>query len=493
MPLLKKFETEIVPALSLSKFDETWAKVLSESKFGSLWLGLRSFAAKHLAQLSFMGTLAEYASFILVALLFLILPAPQFADDKKYLAMLALGTFALRIIAFLLNPNIKYKPAAVDLLVLVFAAMNIIATAASHYLVPSIVGLSKMAVYFCAYFVFVGVLQKSSRNRALIILSALLVSGFLVSAYGLYQYKIGVAPLATWEDPSIEDKTTRVYSTLKNPNLLAGYLVPLIPLTAGMTFMAMCEKGWRKVLCLPPLAGLAVITACAVLTGSRGGWMGIAAGVGVLGLVVLSFLWGTRPRLRIPLLLVMLAIPVALVFVIHSRPTYEHRILSIFAGSEHSSNAYRLNVYRASLKMFEDSWWLGVGPGNSTFKLAYGLYMRSGFDALGTYCVPLEVAVETGVAGLAVFGLMLLAAFTRAHENFWNNPHGAERWLAAGAAASLFAMMVHGLVDTVYYRPQVQFLFWLLLALCICVKGTSNSTAPADLLAADEDNKEKAS
>jgi hypothetical protein len=65
-----------------------------------------------------------------------------------------------------------------------------------------------------------------------------------------------------------------------------------------------------------------------------------------------------------------------------------HCFLS-FAGSEHSSNAYRIYVWRASAKMFMDNWWFGVGPGNSTFPLAYGLYMKSGFDALGTYCVPL--------------------------------------------------------------------------------------------------------
>jgi putative inorganic carbon (HCO3(-)) transporter len=430
-----------------------------------------------------------------VALLFLILPAPQFADDKKYLAMLATGAFALRLLAYLLNPSIKYKANAIDFVVLAFAAMNVIATAASHYLLPSIVGLSKMAVYFCAYFVFTGVLQKSSRNRSLIILSALLMSGLLVSAYGLYQYKIGVAPLATWEDPSIEDKTTRVYSTLKNPNLLAGYLVPLIPLSAAMTFMALCQKGWRKILCLAPLAGTAIIAACAVLTGSRGGWMGIAAGAAALGMVLLSFLWGTRTRLRIPLILTLIIIPITIALAIHFVPKFhpfEHRLLSIL-DTQHSSNAYRLNVYRSSFKMFLDSWWIGVGPGNSTFKLVYGLYMRSGFDALGTYCVPLEVAVETGIVGLGVFGWMILASCARAHENFWNNKHGSERWLAAGAAASLFAMMIHGLVDTVYYRPQVQFLFWLLIALCACIKAPANNLSAVELVAVEEDKKEKAS
>ncbi len=60
----------------------------------------------------------------------------------------------------------------------------------------------------------------------------------------------------------------------------------------------------------------------------------------------------------------------------------------------------------------------GIGVGNQAFRLAYGLYMRSGFDALGAYCVPLEIAVETGVFGLLAFAVLLLAILCRAHLNF---------------------------------------------------------------------------
>jgi putative inorganic carbon (HCO3(-)) transporter len=311
-------------------------------------------------------------------------------------------------------------------------------------------------------------LQKSSRNRSLVVISALLAAGLAVSLYGIYQYKIHVAPLATWEDPTVEDKTTRVYSTLKNPNLLAGYLVPLIPIGFGLTIMTFLQKGWRRLISLPVLGATAAIVLCCVFTGSRGGWMGMGAGLAMLGFMMLASLWSAKPKLRPLLVLVAIIIPACLVAAIHFMPATEHRIMSIFAGREHSSNSYRLNVYTSSLKMFKDSWWLGVGPGNATFKLVYGLYMRSGFDALGTYCVPLEVAVETGVVGLAIFAWMILACLSRAHQSFWASKSSAERWIAAGAAAGLVGMMIHGLVDTVYYRPQVQFIFWLLLALCVC-------------------------
>jgi putative inorganic carbon (hco3(-)) transporter len=467
MLLAQIFETRILPVVSLSRYDETWCRMLTESGAFAFWQKLRSFGARHLSALSGLGTALDYSSFFLVALLFLVLPAPQFAEDKGILAIVVLAAFCLRSLALFLNEKLTYRPCAVDMIVLAFLAMNVIATASSHYLEPSIKGLAKMAVYFCSYFLFVGVMQRVSPSRKLVILGALLTAALAVSLYGVYQYKIHVAPLATWEDPTVEEQTTRVYSTLRNPNLLAGYLVPLIPLGLGLTAMSLCQRGWWRLLALPALGTAAVVTLCCVFTGSRGGYLGIGAGLAAFGLIVLSAIWSARPKVRPLLVLFVVVIPALLMLALHFFPSYEHRVLSIFAGREHSSNSYRLNVYTASFKMFLDNWWLGVGPGNTTFKLAYGLYMRSGFDALGTYCVPLEVAVETGVIGLSIFVWLLIAALARAHQNFWAGFSLPERWISAAAAAGLVAMMVHGLFDTVFYRPQVQFIFWLLLALCV--------------------------
>src|SRR5207302_10233729 len=118
---------------------------------------------------------------------------------------------------------------------------------------------------------------------------------------------------------------------------------------------------------------------------------------------------------------------------------------SIFAGREHSSNSFRLNVWAASWQMFLDNWWFGVGPGNKTFVRAYGLYMRSGFDALGTYCVPLEILVETGIAGLAIFGALIVSVLSRGHLIFWQSKNEIDRWLVAGCVSGTVGLMAQGL------------------------------------------------
>ena len=92
----------------------------------------------------------------------------------------------------------------------------------------------------------------------------------------------------------------------------------------------------------------------------------------------------------------------AILFVVSS-PAILHRLESIFTFRGDSSNSYRVNVYMASIKMFLDNKFLGIGVGNKNFREVYGLYMKTGFDALGAYSVPLEIAVESGIFALISF------------------------------------------------------------------------------------------
>lgn len=79
------------------------------------------------------------------------------------------------------------------------------------------------------------------------------------------------------------------------------------------------------------------------------------------------------------------------------------RVLSIFAMRQDSSNSFRFNVYQSSFNMFKDNWLLGIGVGNQNFREIYGLYMRTGFDALSAYNIFLEISVESGIFALLAF------------------------------------------------------------------------------------------
>ena len=416
-----------------------------------------------------MGKSLQYLAFALTALMLAILALPQFANDKEGLALIVAAITGLFCLGHVIGgPQSEgRKTSYIDIAVIAFVCANVISTFASHYMIESTKGLAKLAVYAVAYFSFTAVLSTDNRRRTLILLSSACVGAFFVALYGLYQYKIGVAPLATWEDPTLESKGTRIYSTLGNPNLLAGYLIPLIPISLGLTAMTLQikQKGLKALSFLIAMAIAMTIGCATMLTGCRGAFIALGAMAGATCLIIAGSIAVKKPKMILPTLGVLVLIGAAGLAAIHfCMPSIETRLLSVFSGSEHSSNAYRMNVWRASLKMLQENWWFGVGPGNTTFRLAYGLYMKSGFDALGTYCVPLEIIVEAGIAGLAAFAALVAGLFVQGHLMFWREKNWTPRILGLSLCVALVGLFVHGLVDTVFYRPQIHFLFWMIAA-----------------------------
>ncbi len=458
----------------LLQLDNAWTNVVANSKLVSLCSKITSQLISLIGQSPSTKPIGKCLTFVslgLVMALFVCIGLPQFTNDKQGLAIILITAFVFWIVGKLMTGSISYKGSFVDPLMILFFCINILATFSSHYFGASFHGLLKLCVYLLAYFLFCAQIKENSKNQ-FIFVGILLIGGALLSLDGLYQYKIGVAPLATWEDPTIENQATRIYATFNNPNLFAGYLVPLIMLAAAFIFACWQQSKW--LLSFLPILFTSLLTTALILTGSRGGYLGLLTGFVLLITLGVITLWQQNKKMRPFLLLLLVCLPLILFAILHRVPGLEHRITSIFAGREHSSNSFRLNVWISSLKMFADNWLIGVGVGNQAFRLAYGLYMRSGFDALGTYCVPLEIAVETGVFGLITFGLIVIALLGRAHAAFWLSANKLQapsyiyvKWLTAGAAVALIALLAHGLVDTVFFRPQVEFIFFLLIALII--------------------------
>ena len=135
---------------------------------------------------------------------------------------------------------------------------------------------------------------------------------------------------------------------------------------------------------------------------------------------------------------------------------------SLLAGRGDSSNNFRINVWLASIEMIQDRPWIGIGPGNNAFNSIYPLYQQPKFNALSAYSVPLEILVETGIAGLiACVGLLQSSIRSGVRGLRINEP-------AAGAAlaslAAIAGLMGQGIADTIFFRPEVQIIGWYCLA-----------------------------
>lgn len=374
---------------------------------------------------------------------------------------LGLGLAAIAAYWFLLSlTDIDLRQATpIHWLVLLYWGVDVLATVLSPVRAAALVGLAKLTLYLLVFALAARVLR-NPRLRSLLF-SVVVITSLFVSIYGLNQWIYGVEELATWVDRnSVADFTSRVYSYLGNPNLLAAYLVPTTAFSAAAIGV---WRGW-----LPKLLAITATGAsglCLILTYSRGGWLGFVAMVFVWAMLGLYWLQPRLPaawrRWLFPVVLGGL-VAILLIAVVGLEPL-RVRALSIFVGREDSSNNFRINVWLAVLQMIQDRPWLGIGPGNTAFNLVYPLYQQARFTALSAYSVPLEVTVEGGLLGLAAFSwLLLVTAVTAVRQvsRLRRDRNPQAFWLMA-SLAGLAGMLGHGLFDTVLYRPEASTLWWL--------------------------------
>lgn len=336
-------------------------------------------------------------------------------------------------------------------------AIALIATLLSPVRVAALDGMLKLTIYMLAFVSMSRMMRLGWRS---VLVGTYLVTTLLVCAYAVQQWYLGAPELATWTDITSETAgITRVYSFLGNPNLLAGYLIPALPLGA---IAAIHWRSWGMKILGAIVSILGAF--CITQTQSRGGLLGLAAESFAL-VLLLVYWWGKRlPTWTLPATFGGTAGVIALGTVLV--PTLRKRVFSIF-GTEDSSNAFRVNVWMSVLNMIKAKPILGIGPGNKAFNLVYPLYQRSGYSALGAYSVPLELTVETGIIGVICYGWMIFTIFRQAWialNRLRNNRDSSGLWIIA-AIATIVGLMTHGLVDTVWYRPQVQLLWWLAIAI----------------------------
>lgn len=335
----------------------------------------------------------------------------------------------------------------------------------------SLHGYLKTLIYIVFFFC---VTDFYSANKNKITLTLLLITGLMSfeSIIAILQNHAGVLEISGWQDMTNinpEEVISRAYGTLKpyNPNLLAGYL--LCGLSSFVFFILKNLKEGKKRYSLI-FAILFIINLIAIVdTGCRGAYLGFLFFFPPLIIALLYYtnktLGGLSNIKKRYKNLFALGLVGFCAFILLN-PALTKRIESIFAFRADSSISFRLNVYESAIRMFADNVFLGIGVGNQNFREIYGLYMKTGYDALGSYCVPLEIAVESGIFALISF-IIFMVLVLKACSNLCldKNNQSEIKILALCTALMILAVTGHGLFDTIWFRPQVQLLFWINIAL----------------------------
>ena len=340
----------------------------------------------------------------------------------------------------------------IDRWILGILAIALLATGFSPVPLAAAKGLVKLVSYLGVY-----ALMRQLLTLAPVwwdrIVAALLAGNLVTCVIGIRQLYGDSSELASWADPnSVADGTVRIYSTLENPNLLAGYLLPVLPL--ALVALLRWPGRARKLFALTAL----------VLTFSRGAWMGLVAEAAVISLLLAvraTRAWPLLWRRLLPLLLLLGGAALLVVLVTQVEPL-RVRVMSLVAGRQDSSNNFRINVWLAALDMVQARPWLGIGPGNDAFNQIYPLFQQPKFNALSAYSIPLELAVEAGIPGLLA-GIGLLLASLRSATSLWRSD-SCFSLPALAAIAVIVGLTVQGLTDTIFFRPEVQLSGWFCIA-----------------------------
>lgn len=308
-----------------------------------------------------------------------------------------------------------------------------------------------------------------NKERILKIISAIVFSATAIAIVGITQFSlqflIGVEVVyAFWakyltvpflgnafggavlKNPSwlvnIDGQTyLRATSLFPDPHMLAFYLGLALPLAASLIIKNKKING-------PAILACSAILLADVLTFSRGGYLGLFAGL-IFAILVSWQKLNKKHKLATNLFFV---ISIALIVV---PSPFSQRFASSFNFKE-GSNQGRIAMWQKAGEVALDNPFLGVGIGNYPLEVKPTASYR---DPIYAHNVYLDIAAETGILNMFVW----LAIVGIAFWSFWKK--GKQEKLFFFTAASVVIFSAHSLVETAIYSPVVLTLFLIIISL----------------------------
>jgi putative inorganic carbon (hco3(-)) transporter len=306
--------------------------------------------------------------------------------------------------------------------------------------------------------------QTDSLTHASRMIHAFVIGGAAVALVGLTQFAIYLLhahsePASFAAGAGALGGMRRITSVYGNPNNLALYLGRVWPLAAAL---AMVDQGrrtndqrWRHLVfglsSLVCLVGL-------LLSLSRGAWLGAAAALIILIMPAAQRRFGRR---LLPGGLIAGSIIAAVIVV----------IFALRGGLLGGSSNVRILFWEESLKLLErrpqglglDQFFYYHHPAYGRSQIDPGLANTQERYARQPHNLLFELWLNLGPLGVVAFGWLLARWLAHARAALRSSPSGAAAAITHGAIAAMAAALVHGLVDSFYFWPDIAIALWLLV------------------------------
>ena len=381
--------------------------------------------------------------------------------------------FFLWLIQGLKNKKIIIAPKIQTLLIISFLFLNSFSLVISQNLEWSSRKLLFLLSIFPLYFIISGI--KFDNNKIKKITQYLVWGAGLAGLLGIFQFLLQfifglektfqlwavlISPflgnsfaLAVLENPSWlvnigGQNFFRATAFFPDPHMFSFYLNIAFFLALGLYFTKI--KNRKSYLFLADIILLANL-----LTFSRGGYLGLLAGITFIFCLLPSLRGGLRRGVK--KLSIAGIILIGLIIIIPN--SIGKRLISSFDLSE-GSNQGRIETWKNSIEVVKNNPVLGVGLGGYSLEIKPSANYR---EPIYSHNIYLDIAAETGILNSLIWiGIILTAIFSflRKRENI-----GDLKYIYIAMAAGLVAFSVHSLFETALFSARVLPLVIILFAL----------------------------
>jgi len=368
--------------------------------------------------------------------------------------------FSVLAVVQIIRERMKTPLRREEALLLLFFSFSAISSGISPVKGTGAAFNGQILAYWC---ILILLARNFTASSARILFHIIIVSGLLITMYGLYQHFWGLEQTRHYVysrpellkslPPTFLDRISsdRIFATFASPNTFASFLLFLIPLSFFPAFSG--QKVPTRVLC----AGLLLLALYnLMLTGSYGGLLIL---VFLIQVMLLFLIAGDRRGFRaIVSLLVVFEI-------------------LLFAAGYHAGNlpkmssfSDRIGYWNSAVRVFRTQPVLGVGPGN--YRYYYTEFKSpSSMEAKHPHSILFASLAETGITGTFFLFAFLLSTASMLFRKSRISP------FYAGLAFSFLAFLLHNLIDFNFIDPAVCILFFISggLVAAIAEKGVSYS------------------